>query len=283
MPPKTTTRTDWHEAIFCAVQIDLKEYSHLLEYYKEKSLSANNNRMDMLIIKKQSGFQISKHIAFIFRAHNIFEMKGLSTSLTSDAYHKTNGHAGYYIDLYPGTNILTRHDISLTFPTFHYPRKLFKHLTKECNKTIDNPFPGVYYINEEMYATQVLVISELSSEDSMYLHCLKKENISLDLVDTLASDYALNKNNKLYASYMNQFFYSHMKGEQFMVCEGLLNYFGTSSKELLEQGAQKAQEIYLPQIEQLTSEKNLLTSEKNLLVSENYKLKQLLAQNNIAY
>lgn len=68
-----------------------------------------------------------------------------------------------------------------------------------------------------------------------------------------------------------------------MVCEGLLNYFGTSSKELLEQGAQKAQEIYLPQIEQLTSEKNLLTSEKNLLVSENYKLKQLLAQNNIAY
>ena len=58
MPSKTSTRTDWHEAIFCAVQIDLKDYSHLLEYHKEKSLSTNNNRMDMLIIKKQAGFQI---------------------------------------------------------------------------------------------------------------------------------------------------------------------------------------------------------------------------------
>ena len=75
---------------------------------------------------------------------------------------------------------------------------------------------------------------------------------------------------------MNQFFYSHMKGEQFMVCEGLLNYFGTSSKELLEQGAQKAQEIYLPQIEQLTSENYKLTSQIDTL-------KQLLAQNNIPY
>jgi len=130
MSSKPATRTDWHEAIFCAVQIDLKEYSHLLEYHKEKSLSANGNRMDMLVIKKQSGFRIPKHIASIFQAHNIFEMKGLGSSLTSDAYHKTNGHAGYYIDLYPGTNTLSRHDISLTFPTLHYPRKLFKHLTK---------------------------------------------------------------------------------------------------------------------------------------------------------
>ena len=184
MSTKPSTRTDWHEAIFCAVQIDLKEYSHLLEYYKEKSLSTNDNRMDMLIIKKQPGFQIPKHIASIFRTHNIFEMKGLGSSLTSDAYHKTNGHAGYYIDLYPGTNTLTRHDISLTFPTLHYPRKLFKHLTKDCKKTIEKSYPGVYYINEEMYATQVLVISELSPEDSMYLHCLKKENIPLDLVLT---------------------------------------------------------------------------------------------------
>ena len=280
MPSKTSIRTDWHEAIFCAVQIDLKDYSHLLEYHKEKSLSTNNNRMDMLIIKKQSGFQIPKHIASIFRTHNIFETKGLSSSLTSDAYHKTNGHAGYYIDLYPGTNTLTRHDISLTFPTFHYPRKLFKHLTKECNKTIDNPFPGVYYINEEMYATQVLVINELSPEESMYLHCLKKGKLSPDLVDNLASDYTSNKDIKLYTNYMNQFFYSHMKGEQFMVCEGLLNYFGTSSKEIAEQARKQTREqddnYYLPQIEQLTSENNQLSSQI-------IKLKQLLAEHNIAY
>ena len=245
---KKSTRTDWHEAISCAVQIDLRDYSHLLEYKKEYTLSPNGNRMDMLVIKKQSGFQIPKHIASIFKSHNIFEIKGRGSSLTTDAYYKTNGHAGYYIDLYPEKNALDRHDISLTFPTFHYPRELFKHLTKECKKTIENPFPGVYYIGKEMYATQILVIKELSPEDSMYLHCLYPKLNNPHLINNLPHDCDLNKDNKLYTSYMNQFFYSHMKGERLMICEGVLNYFGTSSEELLEQGAQRAQKIYQDQI-----------------------------------
>ena len=68
---------------------------------------------------------------------------------------------------------------------------------------------------------------------------------------------------------MNQFIFFHMKGDQLMVCEGILNYFGTSSEELLAQGAQKAREIYEPQIQKLTSEKDLLFSEINSLSSEN--------------
>ena len=127
-----------------------------------------------------------------------------------------------------------------------------------------------------MYDTQVLVIKDLSPEDSLYLHCLKKNLNDLTLVNNLTTDYALNKDKKLYNNYMNQFFYSHMKGDQYMVCEGLLNYFGTSSKELLEQGAQNAQKIYLPQIEQLTDSVNTLSSENDFL-------KQLLAEHNIAY
>ena len=266
---QSSARTDWHEAIFCAVQIDLKEYSHLLEYHKEKSLSANDNRMDMLIIKKQSGFQIPKHIASIFRTHNIFETKGLGSSLSTDAYHKTNGHAGYYIDLYPYKNALTRHDISLTFPSFHYPRKLFEHLTKDCNKTIENPYPGVYYILNEMYETQILVIKELSPDDSLYLHCLTKNLNNSELVNNLTNDYLLNKNDKLYTSYMNQFLCAHTKGESFMVCEGIFKLFGTTSEEIAEKTREQERQIYLPQIEKLTSENDFL--------------KQILAEHNIAY
>ena len=269
MSSQSSTRTDWHEAIFCAVQIDLRDYSHLLEYKKEHYLSDNKNRIDMLVIKKQTEFKIPKHIASIFRTHNIFEMKGLGSSLSTDAYYKTNGHAGYYIDLYPEKNALDRHDISLTFPTFHYPKKLFSHLTKECNKTIENPFPGVYYINKEMYATQILVISELSPEDSLYLHCLAKTQNNPKLISKLTKDCDLNKNNTLYTRYMNQFFYSHMKGESTMVCEGVLRYFGTSSEEIAEKTREQEKKIYLPQIEKLTS--------------ENQALKQLLAEHEIAY
>ena len=160
------------------------------------------------------------------------------------------------MDLYPGTNTLTRHDISLTFPTLHYPRKLFKHLTKECNKTIENPYPGVYYINEEMYATQVLVIKELLPEDSLYLHCLNQNLNNPKLINNLTNDYLLNKEDKMYTSYMNQFLCSRTKGEPLMVCEGIFKLFGTSSEEIAEKTREQDRQIYLPQIEKLTSDLN---------------------------
>ena len=280
---KKRPRTNWHEAITCAIQIDLRDYAHLLEYHTEYTLSANGNHMDMLIIKKHSEFQIPKHIASIFKTHNIFEIKGLKNSLTTDAYYKTNGHAGYYIDSYTENNTLKRNDISLTFPALHYPRNLFRHLRKDCNKIIENPYPGIYYILDEMYATQVLVISELSPEDSLYLYCLTDNMKNPNLINALTKDFEKNKDNPIYTKYMNQFFYFHMKGEQLMVCEGLLNYFGTSSKEIAENATKQTQEFYQPQIEKLTSDNILLTSENTLLHSEIAKYKKLLEENNISY
>lgn len=204
-----------------------------------------------------------------------YEAKGNGSTLTKDACYKTNGHAGYCITNYEGSNSLDRREVTLTFPTFRYPRKLFKHLTKECNKTIENPFPGVYYILNEMYATQVLVINELSPEDVLFLHCLSPKSSPI-LINNLTKDYEVNKNNELYIDYMNQFFKSHKKGEKPMVCEGLLNYFGTSSEELLEQGAERAKKFYQPQIEELIAKNKELTS----VLEERTKL---LIQNNIAY
>ena len=273
---KKPHKINWHEAIYHAVQIDLRDYSHLLEYKKELTLSANNNRLDMLIIKKKSDLQIPKHIASIFRTHNIFENKGAHASLTKDAYYKTNGHAGYYIKSCEGSNLVDRRDITLTFPTFHYPRNLFKHLTKECNKTIDNPFPGVYYILNEMYATQVLVINEISPEDSLFLRCLAGNANDMNLINSLANHYQENKDNPIYTKYMNQFVYSHMKGDQLMVCEAILNYFGTSSEEIEEKTRKQEREIYEPQIQKLSSENNLLHC-------ENDALKQLLKKHGISY
>ncbi len=134
----------------------------------------------------------------------------------------------------------------------------------------------MYYIENEMYLTQVLVIPELSPEDSLYLHCLNQQLSDLKLVDTLAKDYEQNKNNKLHTAYMNQFFYAHRKGEQFMVCEGLLNYFGTSSEEIMEKTREQEKQFYQPQIDKLTED-------NRFLLSENSNLKQLLMQHNISY
>ena len=123
-----------------------------------------------------------------------------------------------------------------------------------------------------MYATQVLVIRELCPEDSLYLTCLKQHFDDQFLIGSLADNYALNRNNILYNRYMNQFITSHTKGDQPMICEAIFNLYGTSSEEIREDEKKK----YLPRIQQLTSE-------NNLLMNENNQLKQLLKQNNISY
>ncbi len=54
-----------------------------------------------------------------------------------------------------------------------------------------------------------------------------------------------------------------------MVCENLFRLYGTSSEQIAEKAREQEQQIYLPQIEKLTSENDFL--------------KQLLAKNNITY
>ena len=135
-----------------------------------------------------------------------------------------------------------------------------------------------------MYATQVLVINDLSPEDVLFLHCLSPKSSPI-LINNLTKDYELNKNNELYVDYMNQFFKSHKKGEKPMVCEGLLNYFGTSSEEIAEKTREQDRQFYLPQIEELIAQVKELTSKNYQLSSENsqllFQLEQM--QKNIAY
>ena len=56
----TLHRTNWHEAAVCAIQIDLRDYAHMLEYHPEYTLSNNKNRIDLLVIRKLLDQQSSK-------------------------------------------------------------------------------------------------------------------------------------------------------------------------------------------------------------------------------
>lgn len=61
-----------------------------------------------------------------------------------------------------------------------------------------------------------------------------------------------------------------------MVCEGVLHYLETSSEEIAEKTREQERQIYVPQIEKLTNNVNLLTDK----IAH---LEQLLTENNIAY
>lgn len=182
-------RTNWHEAASCAMQIELRDYAHLLEFQSEYLLGKNNYRIDLLIIKKLTDSLIPKNIAKIFRTFNLLEIKGIGSSLTTDAYYKTIGYAGLLIDQTGTRNQYTRQNISLTFLTCHYPKKLMYHLKIDCKLTVEKYCPGVYYIDNETFYTQIIVTSELSKENNPYLKCLTNNLTDSGLITQLTNDY----------------------------------------------------------------------------------------------
>ena len=253
-------RVNWHEAAVCALQIDLRDYGDLLEYMTEYVLGKNSLRIDLLIIKKLSDAAIPKDIARIFRTFNLFEIKGLGSSVTTDAYYKTIGYAGLLIDQSGSRNEYSALNVSLTFLSLRRPRKLIRHLTKVAKVS-----PGVYHIIKETFPAQIIVTTELSPEEFLYLRCLTDRLAETGLADRLADDYKMHHEQEVYIRYLHQLTHANAKtkGGPLMVCEGLLNLFGTSSEEIIERTRQEDSEYYLPQIEALTVQNDTLLSQND--------------------
>ena len=295
---KPKRRVDWHEATSCAFQIELKDYSHILEYISEYPLGKNSYRIDLLVIKKLTDEMISKNIERIFRTLNLLEIKGVGSSISIDSYYKTIGYAGLLIaqmgksDSPSCKRQYSSLDISLTLLSCHYPRKLMKHLREERKIPVAKISDGVYYINKETFIIQIIVTKELSPEDNLYLHCLTDNLQDIGLINRLADDCKLHPKQDIYNKYMHQITAanSKTKGEQIMVCEAILNLYGTSSAEIIERTKKEEAEYYLPKIEQLTSQNNNLFSQVDDLSSQNSDLssqiaylQSLLAKHNIPF
>ena len=268
-------RVDWHEAASCAFQIELKDYSHIFEYISEYPLGKNSYRIDLLVIKKLTDEMISKNIARIFRTFNLLEIKGVGSFISIDSYYKTIGYAGLLIAQMGKSERASRKtqysslDVSLTFLSCRYPRKLMKHLREERKIPVAKISDGVYYINKETFLIQIIVTKELSPEDNLYLRCLTDNLQDAALASRLADDYKLHPEQEIYVNYMHQITTANAKtkGEQTMlICEGLLNLFGTSSAEIIERTKKEDAEYYLPQIDDLSTQ---ITYLKSLLTKNN--------------
>ena len=183
------TRVNWHEAAYCALQIELRDFSDLLEYMEEYVLGKSHYRIDLLIIKKLTNQVILKNIALIFKTFNLFEVKGIGSTLSIDSYYKTIGYAGLLINQTGDKDQYSCLDVSLSFLSCYYPRKLMKHLLKERKLTVAKASPGVCHINKETFTTQIIVTKELPSEENLYLHFLTDRIWNGALAERLADDY----------------------------------------------------------------------------------------------
>ena len=273
------TRVNWHEAACCALQIELRDYSDLLEYMDEYVLSKNHYRIDLLVIKKLTNQVISKNIALIFKTFNLFEIKGVGSTVGIDSYYKTIGYAGLLIDQTGEKDQYSCLDVSLSFLSCHYPRKLMKHLQEERQLSVEKISPGVYHINKETFNTQIIVTKELPPKDNLYLRCLTDKLHDAGLAAKLTDDYTQHRKQTIYSRYMHQITAANTKakeGVHMVIDEWLYEMCGTSSDEVIARAKKESEEYFQPRIDSLSSDNRLLSAQNDYL-------KSLLIQNNIPF
>ena len=194
-----------HPAFYAGIQIELQEDSENLIFENEHQLGTKPKEIDVLIIKKQKDIPIKKNIGRIFRKYNIVEYKSPSDYLSIDDYYKVCAYAYFYKSDTGEQDKIPIEELTLTFASIKYPRKLISHLRHVWGYNVIKKDKGIYYIqkSEDILPTQIIVTAELSKEENLWLHSLTNDIKSKEEAEHLIDVYNENKSNKLYESVMN--------------------------------------------------------------------------------
>ena len=224
---------------------------------------------------------IPKIIAHCFKTYNVFEIKGIHSSITINAYYKTIGYAALLFNQINEPDQYSSLDINITFLSFHYPRKLIKKLRKNVLFTIEKYSAGIYYISNETFKIQIIITQELPSEENLYLRCLTNNLQDVSMVNRLTEDFTKHLDQRIYNKYLQQLSTANLKtkGVSFMENEWIFKLFGTSSEEIITRAKQED----AVKINELSAMNEQLSSSNKQLSSQNNHLKSLLKQHNISF
>ena len=193
----------WHPAFQAVLQIEFAEEAKYLQFLKEYNLTDSPLRVDTLIIKVETGVKIQKKIGRIFRGYNIIEYKGPKDSHTVNSFFKVISYAGL---LQSGTRRereIPPEEITITLVGNHYPRKLIKFLKTQYKAQVENPYPGVFYINGLLFPVQLLIQRKLDQEENLWLGRLRQDLSGEKDVEALARAYRGKEKDPLYSAAMD--------------------------------------------------------------------------------
>lgn len=112
----------------------------------ERQLSEKPLGIDILIIKKNVDIPIRKNIGRIFRRHNIVEYKSLRDYLGVNDFYKVYAYACLYTALTEREDEIRTKEMSITFISYRYPRKLERYLERNRRYRFEEREKGIYEI-----------------------------------------------------------------------------------------------------------------------------------------
>ena len=193
----------WHPAFYAGIQIELEEERDNLLFENEHQLGTRPKEIDVLVIKKKKNVPVRKNIGRIFRKHNIIEYKGPQDYISIDDYYKVYAYACLYKSDTVKENSILITEITITFVSKRYPRKLFGHLKNVLKYNIEKRENGIYILHGNVFPIQFIVTKELSKEENLWLHSLTDEMESGKEAEELVRIFEKHQKDTLYESVMN--------------------------------------------------------------------------------
>lgn len=193
----------WHPAFFAGIQIELEEESENLLFENEHQLGTRPKEIDVLIIKKKENIAIKKNIGQIFRKYNIIEYKGPKDYISIDDYYKVCAYAYFYKSDTKKRNAISITEITITFVSKRFPKKLFEHLKYVHGYKIKKYERGIYILHDNIFPVQFIVTRELSKEENRWLYSLTDDIKDRSEVEELVKLYGKHQKNNLYESVMD--------------------------------------------------------------------------------
>lgn len=243
-------RIQWHPAFYAATNLEFREDIEYLERKTEYNLSKEPIRIDLLIIKDDAlSHGIKNEIGHIMRKYNVIEYKSPEDSLNIDDYYKTVGYACLYKGYGKTSDAVPSDQITVSLFREKYPNKLFEKLKEEGHK-IEEKYPGIYYINDNVtFPTQVVVTSQLSKQAHSSLRVLsanaEREDIEHFLNESAGIKTQQGRNDinaVLNASARaNMEVYEEIRRGRGMSCEALRELFKDELEEAYSNGEERGE------------------------------------------
>lgn len=220
----TAAIRQWHPAFYAGAQIELQDDADNLIFENEHQLGTKPKEIDVLIIKKQEERPVKKNIGKLFRKHNIIEYKSPSDYLNIDDFYKVYGYACFYKSDVNQVNRIPIEEITISFVSYGYPRKLMKHLQKKHGFRISKIDAGIYYVIGDIIPIQIIVTRHLDPEKNLWLSSLTDHLTDIQVTQKLLEDFGKHKQNCLYRSAINMIMQANKTQFQEvkdMLCEAL--------------------------------------------------------------
>ena len=224
---KKGTFLQWHPAFFAGIQIELEDEADKLTFEREYALSTKPMLIDVVIIKKNTEDAIKKNIGRIFKKYNIIEYKSPDDYLSIDDFYKVYGYACFYKSSASKQDYISANELTITFVSKSYPRKMVKHLKKIKGYSIKQVDKGIYYIFGDLFPMQLIVTSRLSPNNNLWLSSLTNDLEGHGIINTISNEYKKHKREELYKSMMNIIIRANKEvfKEERDMCEAILELF----------------------------------------------------------